>query len=252
VAPHASSLEEDGAASSTLGIAAEGRYRSPVVPRLEARDVRLSVGGRRILDGASFALGAREIAAIAGPSGSGKSTLLRVLSTLAEPDAGSVLLDGVDAWSIAPSVFRTRVAYVLQGSPMFEGTVADNVATGPRLRGSSLPGRAIDSALESVGLAGFGARVARELSGGEKQRVALARALANEPAALLLDEPTSALDPASARQVLSVVRSLAEAGLAVAVVTHIAEHADALGGRRLVLEEGRLRELASAQPGAPP
>jgi ABC-type multidrug transport system ATPase subunit len=230
----------------------EARYGSPVTPRLEARDIRLALGGRRIVDGVSFALSAGEIATIEGKSGSGKTTLLRILATLVEPDSGSVLLDGMDARAIAPSAFRSRVAYVLQESPMFEGTVAYNVATGPRLRGLTMSADAIDSALERVGLAGFGSRIARELSGGEKQRVALARALANEPAVLLLDEPTSALDPSSARHMLSVVGSLAERGLAVVLVTHIADHAAALEGRRFVFEAGCLREATPPRSEATP
>jgi ABC-type multidrug transport system ATPase subunit len=221
-----------------------------VTTRLEARDLRLARAGRGVLEGASFSLRAGEIATIAGVSGSGKSTFLRVLATLVEPDAGTVLLDGVDARAIASEVFRSRVAYVLQESPMFDGTVGDNVATGPRLRGARMSAAAIEAVLERVGLAGFAARIARELSGGERQRVALARALANEPAVLLLDEPTSSLDPSSGDRVLSLIRSQAESGIAVAVVTHVLEHAAVLEGRRLVLDAGRLQETVS--PGAAP
>jgi ABC-type multidrug transport system ATPase subunit len=214
--------------------------------RLEARDVHLRRGDRPIVDGASLALGAGEVVTIEGTSGGGKTTFLRILATLVEPDRGTVLLDGVDARAIPTRQFRTRVAYVLQGSPMLEGTVAENVATGPRLRGATMSEGSLERALERVGLAGFERRVARELSGGERQRVALARALANEPDVLLLDEPTSALDPAAARHVLAVVRALAEGGLAVALVTHVADHAAALGGRRLRFEGGRLRADAGA------
>jgi ABC-type multidrug transport system ATPase subunit len=214
-----------------------------VTARLEAHDIHLAAGGRAIVEGVSFALREGEIATIEGKSGSGKTTLLRILATLVEPDAGCVVLDGTDAQAIAPSAFRARVSYVLQESPMFEGTVAENVAMGPRLRGVTMLGDAIEAALERVGLPGFASRIARELSGGEKQRVALARALANEPSVLLLDEPTSALDPGSARRMLSVIRSLAERGLAVVLVTHIAEHAAALGGRHLVFDAGCLREV---------
>jgi putative ABC transport system ATP-binding protein len=209
------------------------------------------MNGNRIVDGVSFALHEGESATIEGASGSGKTTFLRILATLVEPDAGTVLLDGTDARAIAPSVFRSRVAYVLQESPMFEGTVAENVATGPRLRGVTMTAAAIASALERVGLVDFEGRIARELSGGERQRVALARALANEPEVLLLDEPTSALDRSSAQHVVSLVRSLAEGGLAVALVTHIAEHASALGGRRLLFEAGRLREETVPRSVAP-
>lgn len=218
-------------------------------PRLEARDVVVVLDGTRVVDRVSFAVHPGEIVTIAGPSGSGKSSFLRALATLIEPDAGAVLLDAVDARALSPTAFRTRVAYVLQESPMFEGTVAENVATGPALRGVVMSPESIASALERVGLAGFAGRAARDLSGGERQRVALARALANEPEVLLLDEPTSALDPASAERVLATVRSLAEAGLAIVVVTHSAEHAAALGGRRMSYHAGRL--APSARPAGP-
>ncbi|OJY16135.1 MAG: hypothetical protein BGO98_25100 [Myxococcales bacterium 68-20] len=217
-------------------------------PRLEARDVRFTVRGRHIVDGVSLSLGAGEVVTIEGASGSGKTTFLRILATQVEPDAGTILLDGTDARAITPSVFRTRVAYVLQESPMFDGTVADNVATGPRLRGKTMSAGAIAAALDRVGLAGLSGRIARELSGGERQRVALARALANEPDVLLLDEPTSALDPSSAQRVLAVVRALADSGLAVVLVTHVAEHALSLGGRHLVFEEGRIVGTADQRP----
>jgi ABC-type multidrug transport system ATPase subunit len=214
--------------------------------RLEARDICVARGGKSIVDGASLALRAREIITIEGASGSGKTTFLRVLATLTEPDSGRVLLDGADAHAIAPREYRTRVAFVMQEAPMLEGCVADNVATGPRLRGVAMPEAAIDRVLERVGLAGFAAHRASELSGGERQRVALARALANDPEVLLLDEPTSALDPASAARILALVRALAEGGLAVCAVTHVAEHAAELGGRHLVFAERRLHERSEA------
>lgn len=210
------------------------------VPRLEGRDLRLAIQGKNVLDGASFTLRSGEIVTIEGRSGSGKTMFLRVLATLIEPDAGLVLLDGSDAHMIEPSNYRKRVAYVLQESPMFEGTVADNVGMGPRLRGVTMSREGIDKALDRVGLLGFARKNARELSGGERQRIALARALANEPDVLLLDEPTSALDPIAADRVLSVIRSLSNVGLSIVVVTHNAEHASAVGLRRLVFDRGRV------------
>jgi putative ABC transport system ATP-binding protein len=209
--------------------------------RLEAEGIVVERQGRRLLDGASLRLDAGEIATIEGASGSGKTTLLRALSTLLPIDAGRILLEGEDAAALPPAVYRRRVALVPQQPPMLEGSVADNIATGPRLRGDVLGEVAIGALLDRVGLpAGFGARDARDLSGGERQRVALARALANEPVALLLDEPTAALDPAAASRVLDLVRALASEGLAVAVVTHIEEHARRLGGARYRCAAGRI------------
>ena len=210
-------------------------------PRLEARDVVVVRAGRRVLEGASFAVRCGEIVTLEGPSGCGKTTLLRVLGSLIDAEEGSVRLDGVDARTLPPRTYRTRVAYVSQEPPMLEGSVLENVSLGPRLRGATMREGAAAALLGRVGLEGFGPRVARDLSGGEKQRVALARALANDPGVLLLDEPTSALDPAAAARVLELVRDVAATGLAVVVVTHTAEHAASLLGTRYRVEQGRVR-----------
>ncbi len=214
--------------------------------RLEAKDLVVLREGRRILDGTSLSVARGEIAVIEGPSGGGKSTLLRGLATLIEIDAGSLVLDGVNAAQLSPHDYRRRVGYVPQQPLMLEGTVADNIATGPRLAGRSLAPSSLSALLVRAGLGdAFAQRGARELSGGEQQRVALARALANEPEVILLDEPTAALDRVSARHILETIQSLARAEIAVVVVTHIDEHARALNGKRYELEQGRLRERAS-------
>jgi putative ABC transport system ATP-binding protein len=213
---------------------------------LEAHDLVVVRGGARLLDAASIAIDAGSIVVVEGASGSGKTTLLRALATLEPIASGQLRLGGVDALAIPPRAYRRRVAYVPQQPPMLEGTVAENVAAGPRLRREKTPPARVDALLTSVGLEpSFRDRVARELSGGEQQRVALARALANDPEVLLLDEPTSALDPLSAERVLDRVKAPAAEGLAVVAVTHQVEHARALGGVRLFCEAGRLREARS-------
>ncbi len=229
--------------------------RARTAPRLEARALVVAQGERRVLDGVSFALRAGEIATIDGPSGSGKTTLLRALATLAPVESGALLLEGVDASTFSPRTFRARVSYVAQQPAMLEGSVADNVTAGPRLRGASLAREAIERVLGRAGLdASFADRVARDLSGGERQRVAIARALANDPRVLLFDEPTAALDPEAAAHVLALVRALAEGGVGVVVVTHVEAHASALGGTRYVCERGALRArltVGDSPEGAP-
>jgi putative ABC transport system ATP-binding protein len=212
---------------------------------LEGRELLVVRQGRHILAGANVRVAPGETVVVEGPSGSGKSTLLRALATMIEPDAGEVLLGGSSSRDIPPRVYRTRVAYVPQQPPMFDGTVADNVRAGPRLRHIELATTEVEELLRRVGLPpAFATDEARSLSGGERQRVALARALANKPEVLLLDEPTSALDPAVGRRVVELIRSLAGNGIAVMVVTHIPEHAAALAGRRFVCEAGMVRPLA--------
>ena len=208
---------------------------------LEARGLVVVREGRRILDGASILVAPGEAVAIQGPSGSGKSTLARALATLVEPDGGSVLLDGQDAREIEPTRFRTRVAFLAQQPAMFAGTVRDNLGAGPSLHGKSLGDAQARELILAVGLdPSILPREAPTLSGGEKQRVALARALANGPEVLLLDEPTAALDPDAGERIVALLRALSARGLSMVMVTHVEEHARALGGTRYRCERGRL------------
>jgi len=211
------------------------------VTSLEGRELVVVREGRRILDGASLRVRPGEAVAIQGPSGSGKSTLVRVLSTLLEMDGGSLLLDGRDAHELAPTDFRTRVAFLAQQPAMFDGTVLSNLGAGPQLRGKPLEPSRARELVAAVGLdESMLAREARTLSGGEKQRVALARALANGPEILLLDEPTAALDPDSGARIVALLRDLHGRGLSIVMVTHEGEHARALGGTLYRCEKGRL------------
>jgi putative ABC transport system ATP-binding protein len=208
---------------------------------LEGRGLVVLREGRRILDDASIQVQPGEAVAIQGPSGSGKTTLARALATLVEPDEGTVLLDGRDAREIAPTQFRTRVAFLAQQPAMFEGTVRDNLKAGPALHGKPLADAQAQELIGAVGLdVPILQREARTLSGGEKQRVALARALANAPQVLILDEPTAALDPEAGERIVALVRALSARGLSVVMVTHVEAHARTLGGRRYRCERGRL------------
>jgi ABC-type iron transport system FetAB ATPase subunit len=212
-----------------------------VTPVLEAREIVVLREGRRILDGASILVRPGEAVAIQGPSGSGKSTLARTLATLVEADAGTILLDGQDAHEIAPTQFRTRVAFLAQQPAMFAGTVRDNLGAGPALHGKSLGAAQARELILAVGLdESILPREARTLSGGEKQRVALGRALANAPDVLLLDEPTAALDPEAGERIVALLRALSARGLSVVMVTHVEAHARALGGTRYRCERGRV------------
>jgi ABC-type iron transport system FetAB ATPase subunit len=212
---------------------------------LEARELVVVRGGRRILDGASIVVPPGEAVAIQGPSGSGKSTFARALATLVEPDAGAVLLGGQDAREIAPTQFRTRVAYLAQHPAMFAGTVRDNLGVGPDLHGKSLADAQARELILAVGLdESVLPREARTLSGGEKQRVALARALANASEVLLLDEPTAALDPPTGELIVALLRALRARGLSVVLITHVEEHARLLGGTRYRCERGRIAVAA--------
>jgi ABC-type iron transport system FetAB ATPase subunit len=182
-----------------------------------------------------------------GPSGSGKSTLLRCLNRLAEPEAGTVWLEGRDIREEEPSRLRRRVALVAQAPVMLPGTVADNLAYGLRD-----PQRAkLGECLAAAGLdASFLERSAAALSGGERARVAFARALTREPDAMLLDEPTAALDELAVDVVCATIRTLARRGLALVVATHDLGVAGRVGDRALRLAGGRAEPLDRV-PAAP-
>lgn len=214
------------------------------VPReltIETRELSRSVAGKRLVSGISLQIPPGEVLAVVGPSGAGKSSFLRLLNRLDEPTEGTVLLNGEDYRGIAPRQLRRRVGMVMQTAWLFPGTVAANIAFGPRQRGDILDRAQIETLLDRVGLPGYGDRDVVNLSGGEAQRVSVARTLANTPEALLLDEPTSALDEASARGIeellLDIIR---ERQMTCVIVTHNRLQAARIATLTMVLEFGAL------------
>lgn len=188
--------------------------------RFEYRDVRVDGDSGPIVSGFSARIPADGLTAMVGPSGAGKTTLLRLLNRLDDPDHGEVLLDGRDVRSYDVLALRRRVQYVGQVPVTFPGTVAANVGT------------EVDGLLARVGLpAALASRDADRLSVGEAQRMCLARALARVPQCLLLDEPTSALDTTSKGGIEGLIRSLADDGLTVVMVTHDPRQAGELADR---------------------
>ena len=167
-----------------------------------------------------------EVLSIIGASGSGKSTMLRCINLLETPTSGQILYHGKDitGHDMNLSQYRAKVGMVFQSFNLFSNmTALNNCITGQVsvLKRSREEAEAIAMKyLERVGMAPYINARPSQLSGGQKQRVAIARALAMEPEALLFDEPTSALDPQMVGEVLDVMRSLAEDGLTMIVVTH--------------------------------
>ncbi len=190
--------------------------------RFEYRNVRVHGDSGAIVEGFSARIPADGLTAMIGPSGAGKTTLLRLLNRLDDPDDGEVLFEGRDVRSYDVLDLRRRVQHVGQVPVTFPGSVADNV--GPE----------VETLLSRVGLQpSLAVREADRLSVGEAQRMCLARALARHPECLLLDEPTSALDTASKAGVESLIRSLADEGLTVVMVTHDPRQAAELADRTL-------------------
>jgi putative ABC transport system ATP-binding protein len=215
--------------------------RSSEVPTIETRNLSRVVSGRTLVDGISVKIQTGEVLAVVGPSGAGKSSFLRLLNRLDEPTGGAVLLNGEDYREIAPRELRRRVGMVMQTAYLFPGTVATNIAFGPKQRGEIATADQIAALLDRVGLPGYQDRDVTNLSGGEAQRVSVARTLANAPDVLLLDEPTSALDEASARGIEELLLGIVqERRMTCVIVTHNRPQAARIADQAMVLEAGRL------------
>jgi iron complex transport system ATP-binding protein len=215
--------------------------------RLEARDVSVDRGGRRILDAATATIAADTLTAVVGPNGSGKSTLLRVLAGLWRPSAGAVTLDGEGLERMPRRAVARRLAFLPQETRCdFAFTVEEMVAMGRHPhRGRFEPEhdrdrQAIAAALEICDLNDLRGRTVDRLSGGERQRVAIARCLAAEPDIVLLDEPTAHLDLDHALSLLALCRTLSGQGRAVAIATHDLGAISRFATHMLVLHHGRV------------
>lgn len=210
-------------------------------PKLETRELTAVADGEPIVRDVSIAIAEAEVLAVVGPSGAGKSSFLRLLNRLDEPTRGTVLLDGTDYREIPPRELRRRVGLVPQNPALREGTVAENVTIGPRLRGETVTDQRVDRLLAQVDLAGYASREVSSLSGGERQRVAIARTIANEPEVVLLDEPTASLDADAEAQVEELLTDLiAGSDLTCVLVTHDRDQARRLADRVAVFEDGRV------------
>ncbi|MEC9369566.1 MAG: phosphonate ABC transporter ATP-binding protein [Pseudomonadota bacterium] len=194
-------------------------------PILQVKDlkVRYSLTGPEILKGISFDVGAEDFLAIIGPSGAGKSTLIRCINRLVMPTSGEILLNGTDVLKLRPRALRKlrrNIGMIFQEFNLINRmSVIDNVLSGRlgyvgnfrglfRLFSKEDIARAL-SMLERVGLSDHVDKRADELSGGQRQRVGIARALMQDPRLLLVDEPTSSLDPKISREVMGLIRDIA-------------------------------------------
>ena len=214
---------------------------------IEIKGLRKSFGKDEVLKGIDLSIDEKEVVVIIGPSGSGKSTLLRCMNHLEEPTAGEVIVDGITLSSEANiNKVREEVGMVFQRFNLFPHmTVLENIMLAPLKVRHTARGEAEQTAralLTRVGLAEKADAYPDNLSGGQQQRVAIARALAMHPEVMRFDEPTSALDPEMVGEVLDVMRSLAEEGMTMVIVTHEMGFAREVGDRLLFVDDGRIIE----------
>jgi polar amino acid transport system ATP-binding protein len=215
---------------------------------LELKGINKRFGDLHVLRGIDLKVERGEVVCVLGPSGSGKSTLLRCINLLEPPDEGEVLLEGKDVAGSDGDInfVRRRIGMVFQDFNLFPHKSAlGNVMLAPssvlnRSRKESAErSRAL---LERVGLADKVDEYPDRLSGGQQQRVAIARALAMDPQVMLFDEVTSALDPELVKEVLDVMRELANEGMTMIVVTHELGFAREVADRVVFMDHGVIVE----------
>jgi polar amino acid transport system ATP-binding protein len=221
---------------------------------IEIRGLRKSFGALEVLRGIDLSVEPGEVVCVIGPSGSGKSTLLRCVNFLEDPSEGTVEVAGFRLGGGHRTKrkreqirrLRVHVGMVFQQFNLFPHmTALGNVMEGLRTVRGQRDAEARERAhteLARVGLADKADAYPARLSGGQKQRVAIARALAMDPEVLLFDEPTSALDPELVGEVLRVIRSLAEEGRTMLLVTHEIGFAYHVASRVLFIAEGVIHE----------
>jgi len=207
--------------------------------------------GVRALSNVTLEVMKGEVVVVIGPSGSGKSTLLRCLNGLEEPDSGRIKIDGIPLDNNRKNRLRirTEVGMVFQLFNLFPHmTVRDNINLAQkyvRKRSLGEAERVTNDLLEKVGISDKAENYPSQLSGGQQQRVAIARSLAINPQVMLFDEATSALDPEMIGEVLDVMRSLAEEGMTMVVVTHEIGFAREVGDRIVFMDMGAVVEEGS-------
>lgn len=220
---------------------------------LKIQNIRKAFGTNPVLRGVDLNVSQGDVIAIIGPSGSGKTTFLRCLNFLETADEGTMVFDG-EQFDMAKTTkkqiaqLRKKTAFVFQNYNLFANKTALQNVTEGLIVGRKMPKEQAYEialrALEKVGLADRCDYYPSQLSGGQQQRVAIARAIAVEPEIIYFDEPTSALDPELTGEVLSVMRTLADDGMTMLVVTHEMGFARTVSNHVIFMEDGKIVEQA--------
>ncbi|HWL12629.1 MAG TPA: amino acid ABC transporter ATP-binding protein [Ureibacillus sp.] len=218
---------------------------------IKVENLHKTYGKNEVLKGISTEIKEKEVIAVIGPSGSGKSTFLRCINRLEEPTSGEISVGGTIITEKNVMKVRENLGMVFQHFYLFpHKTVLENLIYAPmKVKGISKAEatKTAEELLKKVGLFEKRNEYPNRLSGGQKQRVAIARALAMNPSVMLFDEPTSALDPEMVKEVLAVMKNLAESGMTMIIVTHEMGFAKEVADRILFLEGGQLVEDATPE-----
>lgn len=217
------------------------------------KDLKKSFGKHEVLKGIDENIKKGEVVVVIGPSGSGKSTFLRCLNLLEKPTGGEIIFEGNNIMDKKVNInkIREKMGMVFQQFNLFpHKTVMENIIMAPVKVKGWKEDEAIkkgEELLEKVGLLDKKDSYPNSLSGGQKQRIAIARALAMQPDVMLFDEPTSALDPEMVGEVLNVMKSLANDGMTMVIVTHEMGFAKEVGDRVLFIDEGKVLESGTPE-----
>ncbi|AMC92914.1 hypothetical protein AOC36_02610 [Erysipelothrix larvae] len=239
---------------------------------IEIKDLHKSFGELEVLKGVSATINQGDKIAIIGPSGSGKSTLLRCLNLLEFPQQGAILFNGKDVTKLSHAQpffktlmgkiskkpkdeniddFRAQVGMVFQHFNLFNHkTILENITMAPiklGLLSETEANKKAEELLNRIGLLDKKDVYPSTLSGGQKQRIAIVRALCMNPKVMLFDEPTSALDPEMVKEVLDLIKDLADEGMTMVIVTHEMNFAREVASEVWFMDEGYLKETGLAQ-----
>ena len=209
---------------------------------IEVRDLHKAFGSVKAVDGVSFVARDGEITGLLGPNGAGKTTTLRMLYTLMKPDAGQVLVDGIDAASDAIAV-RRRLGVLPDARGLYKRlTARENIDYFARLQGlDAVTRRArIDALIGALDMADIAERRTEGFSQGQRVKTAIARALVHDPRNVILDEPTNGLDVMATRSMRSFMRKLKDDGRCVLFSSHIMQEVGALCDRIVVIAHGHV------------
>ena len=216
-------------------------------------NVTKSFGNFEALRGITSTVHESEVVVVFGPSGSGKSTFIRILNRLETHDSGKIIIDGIELNDDVKNLekVRSNVGMVFQSFNLFPHlSILGNITLAPRkvkrMKKDEAENLAM-SLLERVGIPEQAKKFPTQLSGGQQQRVAIARALAMQPKIMLFDEPTSALDPEMIKEVLDVMRELADSGMTMICVTHEMGFAKEVADEVIFMDEGMIVEKQSTK-----